>query len=128
MTQIIFEGNKYPGVLRSLITQVIKGHGAASYAEFRKKNFSKESFMGHLRSDNLMDNPLEEKMNSVIQEKGDHLYAFTRGEDVYLSGEVSCRAVKEEISYLIKIFPGIRIVTNHIRLKLPEERRRIEHF
>ena len=84
--------------------------------------------MENLRSDNLIDNPLEEKINSVIQGKGDHLHAFTRDEDVYLSGEVSCQAAKQEISGLVKSFPGIRRITNHIRLKLPEERRHVEHF
>ena len=84
--------------------------------------------MENLRSDNLIDNPLEEKLISVIQDKGDHLHAFTRDADVYLSGDVSCRATKEEISCLVKSFPGIRRITNHIRLKLPEERRPVEHF
>lgn len=84
--------------------------------------------MENLRSDNLIDGPLEEKINSAIQSKGDHLHAIVRDEDVYLSGEVSCRATKEEISHLVKSFPGIRIITNHIRIKLPEERRRVEHF
>jgi hypothetical protein len=62
--------------------------------------------MENLRSDNLIDNPLEEKLISVIQDKGDHLHAFTRDADVYLSGEVSCRATKEEISCLVKAFPA----------------------
>ena len=57
--------------------------------------------MENLRSDNLIDNPLEEKLNFVIQGKGDHLHAFTRDEDVYLTGEVSCHATKEEISSLV---------------------------
>jgi osmotically-inducible protein OsmY len=84
--------------------------------------------MENLRSDNLIDNPLEEKINSVIQGKGDHLHAIMRDKDVHLSGDVSCRAAKEEISGLVKNFPGIRIITNHIRIKLPEERRHVEHF
>jgi hypothetical protein len=84
--------------------------------------------MENLRSDNLMDSPLEERINSAIQLKGDHLHAFIRDEDVYLSGEVNCRADKKEISALVESFPGIRFITNHIRIKLPEERRRVEHF
>jgi osmotically-inducible protein OsmY len=84
--------------------------------------------MENLRSDNLIDSPLEEKLNSVIKGKGDHLHAIVRDEDVHLSGEVSCRAEKEAISSLVKSFPGIRMITNHIRLKLPEERRHVEHF
>jgi hypothetical protein len=84
--------------------------------------------MENPRSDNLIDNPLEARLNSVIRGKGDHLHAFTRDEYVYLTGEVSCHAAKEEISCLVKSFPGIRFITNHIRLKLPEERRRVEHF
>ena len=84
--------------------------------------------MENLRSDNLIDGPLEEKINSAIQLKGDHLHAFVRDEDVHLSGEVSSHATKEEISSLVESLPGIRFITNHIRIKLPEERRRVEHF
>ena len=84
--------------------------------------------MENLRSDNLIDNPLEERINSAIQLKGDHLHAIVRDEDVYLSGEVGSHAVKKEISSLVESFPGIRFITNHIRIKLPEERRRVEHF
>ncbi len=84
--------------------------------------------MENLRSDNLIDSPLEERINSAIQLKGDHLRAIIRDEDVHLSGEVSCSADKKEITSLVESFPGIRFITNHIRIKLPEERRRVEHF
>jgi osmotically-inducible protein OsmY len=84
--------------------------------------------MENLRSDNLIDSPLEEKINSAIQGKGHYLHAFTRDEDVHLSGEVDHPNTKREIAVLVEKFPGIRFITNHIRIKLPEERRSIEHF
>ncbi|HXL72085.1 MAG TPA: BON domain-containing protein [bacterium] len=84
--------------------------------------------MENLRSNNLIEGPLEEKINSAIKGKGDHLHAFVRDEVVYLSGEVAYHKTKEEISSLVKKIPGIRMITNHIRIKLPEERRRVEHF
>jgi len=84
--------------------------------------------MENLRSDNLIENPMEEKINNAIEGKGDHLLAFVREEDVYLTGEVNRPETKEEIAGLVKSFPGVRFITNHIRIKLPEERRRVEHF
>ncbi len=84
--------------------------------------------MENLRSDNLIEGPLEEKINSMIQGKGEHLHAIVRNEDVFLSGEVAHPQTKKEIACLVEKFPGIRMITNHIRIKLPEERRRVEHF
>jgi len=84
--------------------------------------------MENLRSDNLIDTPLEEKINSAIKTKGDHLHAFIRDEDVYLSGEVLHPETKKDIAVLVEKFPGIRMITNHIRIKLPEEKRHVEHF
>ncbi|HTA75979.1 MAG TPA: BON domain-containing protein [bacterium] len=84
--------------------------------------------MENLRSDNLIENPLEEQINSAIEGKGAHLHAFARDEDVHLTGEVNRPETKEEIAGLVRSFPGVRFITNHIRIKLPEERRRVEHF
>jgi len=84
--------------------------------------------MENLRSDNLIDNPLEEIINSAIKAKGNHLHAFIRDEDVYLSGEVVYPETKRDIAILVEKFPGIRMITNHIRIKLPDEKRYVEHF
>ena len=79
-------------------------------------------------SDNLSNSPLEKEINSAIRQKGDHLLAIVRDEDVFLSGEVANPETKRDIACLVQKFPGIRMITNHIRIKLPEERRRVEHF
>jgi len=84
--------------------------------------------MENQKSDNLIESPLEEAINSAIKEKGEHLRAIVRDEDVHLTGEVAHREIKREIAALVEKFPGVQMITNHIRLKLPEERRRVEHF
>jgi len=84
--------------------------------------------MENLKSDNLIESPLEEAINSAIQTKGEHLHAILRVDDVHLSGEVTRLEAKREIAGLVKEFPGVRFITNHIKVKLPEERRRVEHF
>ena len=84
--------------------------------------------MENLRSDNLIESPLEEAINSAIQKKGEHLHAIVREDDVHLSGEVARLETKREIAGLVKKFPEVRFITNHIKVKLPDERRRVEHF
>jgi hypothetical protein len=84
--------------------------------------------MENLRSNKLIESPLEEQINSAIEGKGEHLHAFVRDEDVHLTGEVPRSETKEEIFCLVKNLPGVRFITNHIRIQLPEERRRVEHF
>jgi osmotically-inducible protein OsmY len=85
-----------------------------------------------MKKEFAMENPVEallEKMiNTAIQGKGDHLHAVVRNEDVFLSGEVARRETKKDIACLVEKFPGVRMITNHIRLKLPEEKSRVEHF
>ena len=84
--------------------------------------------MDNLVIDNLTDNPLEAKINLMIQNKGIYLRAFVRDETVFLSGEVQELQIKKEITRLVEQFPGIRFITNHIRVRLPDASPTIEHF
>jgi osmotically-inducible protein OsmY len=97
------------------------------YLEIREKD-KKGVHMETQKTHNLIESQLEEMINSAIQPKGEHLHAIVRDEAVHLTGEVDRRETKREIACLVEKFPGVQMITNHIRVKLPEERRRVEHF
>jgi len=79
-------------------------------------------------SGNLAVSPLEETINLAIRMTGEHLHACVRDEDVHLSGEISGREAKKNVGLLVRGFPGVRRVVNHIRLRPAEVRMPVEHF
>lgn len=67
-----------------------------------------------------LDARLEAALESVIRDKSDKVHVVAKDGLVTLVGYAPDSKVKRDIAQAAKIMPGVREVTNHIKI-LPEE-------
>lgn len=86
--------------------------------------------MAQLETLNADESPLEEKIHQALLEKGKKswFYVIARNGYVHLFGFVDALKEKWEIGDIVESIPGVRIVTNHLRLELCEQSGSEIHF
>ncbi len=86
--------------------------------------------MNPLREPNGKDAQLEDEIGRNVREKGKDFWMKVIARDGYVNlwGFVDRKEDKREIEEIVQSTPGTRLVTNHLRLKLLEEKRGAEHF
>ncbi len=76
------------------------------------------------------DAKLEEDVHKQIgqQELGKKVYVVASGGHVHLAGAVERSEEKNRIGSLVEKVPGVRTVTNHLRVRPWETPREVAHF
>lgn len=86
--------------------------------------------MTPLRLPDTKDEQMEEGIRQTLLEKGKSFWMKVIARDGYINlwGFVDRPEDKREIEEIILAVPGIRVVTNHLRIKLWDEKRHEAHF
>ena len=86
--------------------------------------------MNSLRAADGKDAQLENEIGRNVLEKGKKIWMKIIARDGYVNlwGFVDRKEDKHEIEEIVQATPGTRLVTNHLRLKLWDEKREVSHF
>ena len=86
--------------------------------------------MTPLRMPDNTDSQMEKEISRSLLENGKSSWIQVIARDGYINlfGFVDGPKEKREITDIVQSFPGVRVVTNHLRIKLWEEKRVGIHF